>query len=122
MYITKPKNIKLILRDTAIIVLLMFVGSLLAGIAGAVLSLSEALTTIIAYFGAVILGIIGFTNAGGSNPRHRWKHLLIVALCVWVAQLHYLFFGVKFTAWLSHVILILFIMVLGGVIAARSEG
>lgn len=110
-------NFKLILRDVAIIFGLTFVGGFVIGVLGAILSIPEQTAPLLIGLSNIVLGIIGFTIAGTSNPPQRWKHLLLVALCLWPLGLLNLLAGVTFVQWIFSIIVILFMMAVGGVIS-----
>jgi FtsH-binding integral membrane protein len=61
-----------------------------------------------------IFSILGFTISGCLVGGRRWKHLLVVALLVWLTGLINLFFGVTFIEWLFSIVALLVFMAIGG--------
>lgn len=63
----------------------------------------------------LLLGSIGFCLAGCLTRTDRWKHLLVVALIVWLFGLvNVAFFHVNFVQWVFSAIAVLVMMGVGG--------
>lgn len=98
-------------RDVAIVLFLTFIGGVIIGIAGGGRSLSMAALAI----SNLLLGSIGFCIAGCLTRTDRWKHLLVVALIVWLFGLvNVAFFNVNFVQWVFSAIAVLLMMAVGG--------
>jgi hypothetical protein len=98
-------------RDVAIVLFLTFIGGVIIGVAGGGRDLSMTALAI----SNLLLGSIGFCIAGCLTRVDRWKHLLVVALIVWLFGLvNVAFFHVNLVQWLFSSIAVLLMMAIGG--------
>jgi hypothetical protein len=99
-----------IARDVAIVLFLTFIGGVIIGIAGGG-NLSMAALAI----SNLLMGSIGFCIAGCLTRVDRWKHLLVVAVIVWIFGLvNVAFFHVTLIQWVFSAIAVLLMMAVGG--------
>ena len=110
----QPVRIGPIIRDVVIIVALTAIGGFVIGLAGS-LNSQRGMLAIIA--SNLLLGTIGFIISGCLASGNRWRHLVYVAVGVWLAGLMNLFFGINIIQWLFSVIFIALMMGLGGALS-----
>lgn len=105
---------KMVIRDTVIILCLIFIGTfILVSIARAAGAQKLPVNAIAAL--NILLGAIGFTISGVAVKVNRFKHILKVALGVWlVGSVNVIFLQTTIVQWLSSIFFILIMMVIGG--------
>ena len=103
-----------ILRDTAILWGLTFVGGFIIGVAGIANSARGTMAIVISN---MVLGTIGFVIAGCLAPGNRWPHLAMVAFGLWLAGLLNLMFGISILQWAVSIVFIGIMMVVGGALS-----
>jgi hypothetical protein len=101
-----------IARDVVILWVLTFMGGFVVRVAGA--SPGTPLFMEALFVSNTIFSILGFTISGWLVGGRRWKHLLVVALLVWLTGLINLFFGFTFIEWLGSIVALLVFMAIGG--------
>jgi hypothetical protein len=66
----------------------------------------------------ILLGTVGFTIAACLAPAVRWRHLVLVALGVWLTSLlNVVFFSTTVVQWLLGGVLTTIMMAVGGAIS-----
>jgi hypothetical protein len=100
-----------VLRDVVIIWIL----TALAGFVVGFTSPPEANRMMGYALANLIFGSVGFTISGCMAKIGRWKHLLVVAIGVWIVGLINIFIvPINLTQWFFGFIFIVFIMAIGG--------
>jgi hypothetical protein len=108
---TEWKGWKAIIRDVVIIWLLTGIGSFIIGIA----TIGSKMPMVAIALSNIILGVIGFCISGCIIKDNRWKHLIIVAVFVWLTSLfNIIFLQASFSNWLFSIIIIFIMMAVGG--------
>jgi hypothetical protein len=104
-----------VVRDVTIIFVLTFLGGLCVGIFAArwtVTALQFALGIALAN---IVFSIVGFAISGCLAHEPRWRHLVHVAIGVWLASLiNVMFFGATILNWVTSSLLIVILMGIGG--------
>ncbi len=108
---------KIILRDALIILILTFVGGFIIGLCRPMFKMSDQEFMSLIGLSNLLFSVIGFTIAGSLSPNQRWKHLLLVTLCVWPMGLINLFFGIPVIQWVISILPLLITMAIGGAIS-----
>lgn len=108
-------SIAAVIRDVGVLLLLTAIGGFIIGIARPVADI-EDLTVALAVSN-VLLGTIGYTISGSRTSGKRWRHLIIVAVGLWLSSLMNLMFGLGILQWIAAIPMILVIMGVGGAIS-----
>jgi hypothetical protein len=108
---------KIVVRDALIIFVLTFVGGFGIGVARGLYAVPENAYVFLIACSNLLFCTIGFTISAARSPTHRWKHVLLVALCVWPMGLLNVFFGITLVQWFFGIIFILLTMALGGALS-----
>ncbi|HLY58550.1 MAG TPA: hypothetical protein VKS60_23510 [Stellaceae bacterium] len=105
-----------ILRDVLIIFGLTFLSGFVVGFLFAFRGASGTPAYAVALgLSNLVFGTVGFVISGCLAPPGRWRHLLLVAVGVWLLSLaNVAFMGVPFLQWAFLVIPIAIIMGVGG--------
>lgn len=107
-----------VIRDVVIIFILTALGGFILGIATRTIP-DKNLVMIALGISNIIFTTIGFVIAGCLKVVHRWLHLFIVALCLWLLGLiNVFFFNFSMLEWALGFIAILVAMGIGGGIAS----
>lgn len=104
---------KVIIRDAAIVFVLTFLGGFIVGVS-ATNEENGALGLILSN---IIFSIMGFCISGALAKVNRFKHLIKVALLVWLLSTINLLVGVSFTSWLISIVAVFIFMGLGGLLS-----
>jgi FtsH-binding integral membrane protein len=107
---------KIVVRDVILIFILTGVGGFLIGLAATASGGGAPMPVIAA--SNIALSILGFAISGALTRSDRIRHLLMVALLVWILSLVNLLLGFSLVQWLLGGPAILFACVVGGGIAA----
>jgi hypothetical protein len=114
-------NLKAVIRDVLIIFALTYLSGFVIGLSGAAKGANYLAAIAI---GNIIFSIVGFTISGALARTNRFKHLVQVALGVWLLGLINIFLvGTTIKAWALSVIFIVIAMGIGGLLSylfARS--
>ncbi|MBI2030046.1 hypothetical protein HYT05_00315 [Candidatus Kaiserbacteria bacterium] len=103
---------KMVVRDIAIILFLTFLGGFVDGFIGA--ATNSALV-----WSSFMLGTVGFAYSYYKTSEHRWPHLLVVAMGVWLVSLvNLIFFGSTIQDWFVGIAGVLIMLLAGSVIGA----
>jgi len=82
---------KPLVRDIAIVWVAQNLGGLVVGFMGALLvgrnAIADPRVQMAGIFSNFIFGVVGFTIVGALARTDRFKHLLLVGLCVWLIGL-----------------------------------
>lgn len=102
-----------VVRDVVIVTVFLFIGGFIVGHAGTVTKEKLAVSSF-------LLGILGFCLCGCLTIENRWKHLLIVALGVWLINCLLFLPSLPFSvlAWVLNVGIIFVPMVIGGALSS----
>ena len=104
------KGWKAVIRDIIIIWILTGIGGFIIGIATAGSELPMAAIAL----SNLLLGIIGFCISGCLIADNRWKHLIIVAVFVWLTSIVNIFIGATtYSNWRLSILFILIMMAIG---------
>jgi len=104
-------NIKTVIRDVLIIFGLTYLSGFVIGLSGA--AQGQNFLTAIA-IGNIIFSIVGFTISGALARINRFKHLVHVAIGVWLMGLNNIFLvGTSLKTWALSLIFIVITMVIG---------
>ena len=102
---------KALIRDAVIIFVLTGLGGFVIGLASAGSDLPMAAVGV----SNIIFMIVGFTISGCIVRRQRFRHLLHVALAVWLlGAFNMLFPAIGLVQWLASIIVIAVSMLIGG--------
>ncbi len=104
-----------VVRDVLIITGIFFVSGFLEGLSGVVTKQETPLSSLLD-----LNGTLGFCLCGCLTIENRWKHLLVVALGVWLINCSYQLFFLPFTvlAWVLNVAIIFVPMLIGGALSS----
>lgn len=114
-----------LLRDTAIIMGLTFLGGFILGVVFALAKVDSERMVWAMAASNMIWGTAGFFIAAMLTRQNRWAHLWQVSLAVWVLSLmNVLIMGATLAQWVGGLVFILLMMGIGGGIASLivSEG
>lgn len=107
-------NWKTILRDAFIIFGITFLAAFVVEIAGVYaprFKLSLSATN-------VVFTIVGFTISGALTPKDRFRHLVKVAVAVWILSLINVVFSYQtFIQWFFGILFLLICMAVGGALS-----
>lgn len=104
---------KALFRDVIIIFLLTFLGGFVIGMAAA--GTGGGIPRGAAAVSNIVFCIVGFTIAGCMAKTHRFRHLLHVAVGVWLLSfVNVLAFPTRLVHWLAGAIVIVITMLIGG--------
>ena len=84
---------KTIVRDALRILVLTFVGGFFIGVNRSLSSNPDQQNDLLIAGSNLVFSTVGFTISAARSPRQRWKHILLVALCVWPMGLINVLFG-----------------------------
>jgi hypothetical protein len=103
-------------RDVFIYWCLTFLGGAVVGYAAGALGAAQspALQGAIG-FSSLLFGVVAFFIVGVLAKRHRFGHLVVVTLFVWLTNMVNIFaFGVTAVQWLFGLAVLLVLMLIGG--------
>ncbi len=107
---TKWKGWKAVIRDIIMILLFTGIGGFVIGVATAGSKLQLGAIGL----SNILLGIIGFCISGCLIADNRWKHLIIVAVFVWLTTIVNIFIGpITFSNWLLSILPTFILMAIG---------
>lgn len=110
----KQFRLKAVIRDMAIIFILMAFGGFILGVLVGLIGQRELLKPLLA-LAMLALGTIGFIISGCLTPRNRWHHLKRVAFSTWVLSLMNVFlFNLPLASWMLGAIYFMLMMLIGG--------
>ena len=110
---TKWKGWKAVIRDIIMIWILKSIGEIIIDVASAG---SEIPLFAPIGFSIIFLVIIGFCISGCLIADNRWKHLIIVAVFVWLTSIVNIFFRpitFTFKNWLLSILITFIMMAIG---------
>ena len=106
----------IVIRDVLIIFVLTAVGGFLIGFFSAQAGISASVALV--GMSNIATSVIGFAISGALTRADRLRHLLVVALGVWLLSLVNLAIGVSVVQWILGGLVILLACGIGGGIAA----
>ncbi len=112
-------DVKLYIRDVAIVILLSFVGGFIGGFVLGVAKINEpeVMTLVIAVI-SIVSTVAGFWIVGCLNkeaPKERFSYLGYVGISVWLFGLINILIGLSsITQWVLSVIFVLICLAIGG--------
>ena len=102
---------KALIRDAIIVLILTFLGGFVIGIASA----GRAMAMEVIGISNMIFMIVGFTVSGCIAKVNRFRHLLHVAVAVWLLSVfNVLFYAIGLGQWLLSIVAIVIAMLIGG--------
>ncbi len=112
-------DVKLYVRDVAIVILLSFVGGFIGGFVLGVARINEPeVVTIVIAVISIVTTIAGFWIVGCLNkeaPKERFSYLGYVGISVWLFGLINILVGLSsITQWVLSVIFVLICLAIGG--------
>ena len=113
---------KIVVRDALIIFALTFIGGFAIGLARPLFAIPDEGYLILITAANFVFSTVGFTISATRTPRHRWKHILLVALCVWPMGLVNVFFGVTLVQWFFGILFLVITMAFGGTLSYIFSG
>lgn len=115
-----------VIRDVLIIFALTFLGGFVAGFATALAGSAIEFNIMAIAVSNVIFMVVGFTISGALAKENRFKHLLHVAIGVWLSSLiNVAFFGTTLANWVFSIAFVIIAMGIGGALSflfVRSPG
>jgi hypothetical protein len=98
-----------VFRDTAIVLTLTLIGGLIIGVSGGLHSSSAIAVS------NLLLGTIGFIISGSLARGHRWRHLVLVGLGVWLFGLaNVALLGISIAQWFASAFAVAIMTGVGG--------
>lgn len=108
-------NFGWLIRDVALVWGLTFIGGFVIGLAGGVHSPTFVLAIAVSN---MLLGTVGFLIVGCIATRNRWRHLLQVAVGVWLGGLVNIILGASsFMQWFFSALIIGVMLGVGGALS-----
>lgn len=109
--------LKPVIRDVIIIWILTFIGGFIVGIINGLFDGFSIVSTIAAATN-VLLSIVGFAISGCLAPPRRWRHLIFVAVGVWVTSFINVVLGDSLSHWfLGGLVMVVISMPVGGALS-----
>ena len=105
-----------VIRDIGIIWILTGLAGFVIGMAAGNVDSTQSVTAL--GLANIIFGSIGFAISGSLARSNRWKHLIAVAIGVWLTSFINVFLvGVSVGQWIISIFLVLVMMGIGGLIS-----